>query len=128
MAFHSKLKPFPPGVSGNPGGRPKGRSITARLRELLEQTSINGQQIKDGKQIADLVAELVIKSTLMGDSRLLSILLDRTEGPVGQKVETAGSSDDVQGIREYLKPKRKAEAKPRSKPKRSGNKQGGKGR
>jgi Ca2+-transporting ATPase len=41
------------GQSGNPGGRPKGRSVTAAIRELLEHEH-------NGKPIADLIAEQLL--------------------------------------------------------------------
>lgn len=72
-----------PGQSGNPGGRPKGRSITARLRALLEQEH-------GGKQLADLVAERFLKDVLQGKLGHLKEMLDRLEGPVPSKTEVSG--------------------------------------
>lgn len=80
------LKPFKPGQSGNPGGRPKGLSITARLRALLEKGEINGEPIKGGQQVADLVAESIVKQAISGNAPLIKELLDRTEGKVPDRL------------------------------------------
>ncbi len=42
---------FKPGRSGNPAGRPKGRTLGARLCELLEATSFPGVEIPEGKTL-----------------------------------------------------------------------------
>jgi len=79
---------FQPGKSGNPGGRPKGLSVTAEIRALLAQDH-------NGKRIAKLVAERLIKEALSGKHAHLQILLDRTEGGVNHKlrVEAADSTE-----------------------------------
>lgn len=87
MANPGNLKPFAKGRSGNPGGRPAGRSVTARLRELLEAGEIDGRAIKGGKQVADLVAEVLLKGALQGDPKLIAMLLDRTEGKASNSVD-----------------------------------------
>jgi hypothetical protein len=71
---------FQPGTTGNPNGRPKGRSITARIRELLERDEINGIPIENGKQVADLIAEAVVARAASGDLAFVNLVLDRTEG------------------------------------------------
>jgi hypothetical protein len=38
----ANLKPWPKGVSGNPGGRPKKKAITEELERLLEEEAPNG--------------------------------------------------------------------------------------
>jgi Family of unknown function (DUF5681) len=68
---------FKPGQSPNPGGRPKGRSVSSRLRELLEN-----EAGKNGKQIADLLAEVIIKAALKGDHKFVETVLNRTEGKI----------------------------------------------
>ena len=73
-----------PGKSGNPGGMVPGRSVTARLRDLLNKGEINGKPIKDGKQVADLLAEVILKAALQGDHKFVTTLLDRTEGKVAE--------------------------------------------
>ena len=59
-----------PGQSGNPGGRPKGKSITAELRKLLDK----------GTTAEDL-AEILLK---MGKKDLAALreVLDRSDGKV----------------------------------------------
>ena len=84
-------KGFRPGVSGNPGGRPKGRSITARLREALESNRLGNNNIKEGKTVLDLVVEAILTEAAAGNARIIKELLDRIEG----KVATAAPEVDV---------------------------------
>lgn len=90
-----------PGQSGNPGGMPKGRSITARLRQLLDETKLTKEQ---GETILDRIAMQVIRKSLKGDHRFVETLLDRTEGKVPIQVQTPDV--DLEAVREKLKAKR----------------------
>lgn len=92
-------KGFLPGQSGNPNGRPKGRSITSRLRDILEREEINGKPLRDGKQVADLVAEALIKGARRGDIRHLQELLNRVEGKVPDKHMVTGADGGVLKIK-----------------------------
>jgi hypothetical protein len=92
VANPENLKPFPPGISGNPNGRPKGRSLTARLRDLLDQYELEGKQIPDGKQVADLVVEGLVIGAAKGNSRNLQELFNRVEGKVTDRVEHVGGN------------------------------------
>jgi hypothetical protein len=67
----------------NPGGRPKGKSVTAFLREILDQEH-------NGKAIARLLAERLAKDALHGKLGHLKEVLDRTEGAAKQTVEVQG--------------------------------------
>lgn len=69
--------PWQPGESGNPKGRPKGTSITDRLRKIVERD--------DGK-VADALAQAAAKAALKGDFRFWNAILDRLEGPVPQRL------------------------------------------
>lgn len=79
---------FQAGQTGNPGGRPKGRSVTSRLRELLEQHGLGGDE--EAKTNLDLIAERIIAACLNGDHKFIETLLDRTEG----KAATRSADDD----------------------------------
>ncbi len=77
---NANLVPIKPGEALNPGGRPKGESITAQLRSMLNEKD------KDGKSNAEKIAELLIREAQKPNSRHLAALikeiLDRTEGKV----------------------------------------------
>jgi len=66
---------FRPGQSGNPSGRPKGRTITSELAELLDQVDDQGETVR-----ALLAKQLVTLS--FRDLKALKLLLDRTYGRV----------------------------------------------
>ena len=83
---------FKPGQSGNPGGRPKGRSVSARLRERLQT------EIKGNRQLADLVTDIIIARVLKGDHKFLETLLNRTEGKVREAEPDNASLTDQELI------------------------------
>jgi hypothetical protein len=78
----ANLKPFQPGQSGNPGGRPKGRSLTALLRDRLDEVDE-----ATGKTIAQLVVEGWLNAARDGNVPAIKEALDRTEGKVPDKVQ-----------------------------------------
>jgi hypothetical protein len=69
-----------PGQSGNPGGRPKGRSVTSELRDLLDNEH-------NGKRLAAIIAELIMKGALQGKLDYLREIIDRTEGKAPAMLE-----------------------------------------
>ena len=78
----SNLRPWQKGdPSPNPKGRPKGTSISTRLRELVEG---------DEGKVADAIAKACIKAALRGDHRFVKEIMDRLEGKVKDKVEVDG--------------------------------------
>ena len=78
------LKPFKPGQSGNPGGRPKKRLIDEVLTELLE-TADSSEALA--------VARALIKKAKKGDSKAAQLVAERTQGKPKQKIEMSGSLD-----------------------------------
>jgi hypothetical protein len=92
---------FKPGNNANPGGRPKGLSIGKRLRNLLERTELGGQPLPDGKQIADILAEQLVRAAMELDAKFVREVLDRAYGtvtpapPEGGEVEARGVLTDT---------------------------------
>jgi hypothetical protein len=86
VPFPNPTTQFKPGQSGNPGGCPPGRSLTARLRDLLEKGEIGGKPIKDGRQVADLLMEALLKGALKGDVRHIQEVYNRVEGKVPDRI------------------------------------------
>lgn len=75
---------FKPGEEwqGNRGGRPKGRSLTAILREALDATEIGGKPIENGDRVADVLVNALIGHAVAGNASLMKEILNRVDGPV----------------------------------------------
>lgn len=84
----ANLRPFKPGQSGNPGGRPKGKSLTALLRERLDEVDP-----ATGKTIAEMVVEGWVNAARDGNVPAIKEALDRTEGKVPDKLETKNDTN-----------------------------------
>jgi len=69
------LKPFPPGVSGNPGGRPKTASLSKAYREILDRVNP-----KTGLTGAQEVAEALFREAKKGNIWAAKELATLTEG------------------------------------------------
>jgi hypothetical protein len=91
-AAHLAAHRFQPGQSGNPGGRPKARSITTVLRERLDE-AIAGD--KDVRAAVERLVEAVLKQAIAGDLKALALLLERTEGPPPAKGDEAARGGAV---------------------------------
>ena len=86
QATNRRLPPvetrFKPGQSGNPNGRPKGQSITAILRRLLDEETGHG---KNRKTRAEKLAKALIEYAGRGrggDAAYAKEVLNRVEGAV----------------------------------------------
>lgn len=71
---NANLIPIKPGEVLNPGGRPKGKSITAELRKLIDK----GTNAEDMAQVLYDMAKKLNPSQIAA----LKELLDRTDGKV----------------------------------------------
>lgn len=74
---------FKPGQSGNPGGRPKGQSLSALLRELLDEVQ------KNGKTLGESVSRALIAAAKRGNVKAFNAIADRVDGKVPNKIEGA---------------------------------------
>jgi Family of unknown function (DUF5681) len=68
----ANLKPFQPGVSGNPGGRRKKPITDEVLKKLLE--------IRRKKSRAERIAEKIVAGAEKGKLDFINVALDRSEG------------------------------------------------
>jgi hypothetical protein len=83
----SGLRPFPKGVSGNPGGRPKTAVLSKALRKLLASPK---PRDKYGRTWAVVIAHALAKKAARGIVVAIKEAGDRTEGRPAQAVELAG--------------------------------------
>lgn len=95
------LKPWKPGESGNPGGRPKTKLLTSELQRLLEQEAPKS----NGQTWATVIAEALLVKARKGDVRAISELANRMEGRAAQAV--AVDLDATDGLAEALAKARK---------------------
>jgi len=76
---------FAAGVSGNPNGRPKSRTLSEAYRAALKEPLPDGS----GRTYADAVAEMLCKNAATGDVASARELADRTEGKPRQALDVA---------------------------------------
>jgi hypothetical protein len=103
----ANLKPFKPGESGNPGGRPKRQPLTDYLKEQLEQ-EIPQSMLDAMKEVprqvfldvyvakptfGQMIAFKLVAMSAKGDVMAMRELLDRVEGKVAQKTQLTGLDD-----------------------------------
>ncbi|OIN55864.1 DUF5681 domain-containing protein [Arsenicibacter rosenii] len=103
------LKPFPPGTSGNPKGRPKG-PISQLLKEFGESSEIvfsvsitrGGKKASseatisagDDRTINELIAAKLLQMAMDGDIKAIREVLNRTEGRPHQSVTLSRGTED----------------------------------
>ena len=85
------LKPWPKGVSGNPGGRPKTKVLSQAYRDQLEQVVPGDPQ---GSTFAEKIAEALATKALKGDVQAARELADRSEGKAQQSVAIRNTNDE----------------------------------
>jgi hypothetical protein len=93
MGKIENLKPWQPGQSGNPGGRPRTKLITSELERMLEQEAPTA----NGRTWAAVIAEALLKKARNGDVRVIAELANRIEGEACQTVDL-----DLEGLAERL--------------------------
>jgi hypothetical protein len=77
------LKPWPKGVSGNPGGRPAKTPLTDVLAALLQSSCADDPA---QRTYAEVIAEVLLQRACVGDIRAVREIADRVEGRPSQSV------------------------------------------
>ncbi|MGB8888853.1 MAG: DUF5681 domain-containing protein [Candidatus Korobacteraceae bacterium] len=95
------LKPWPKGVSGNAGGRPKTKLLTDELERLLGEKAPKGK----GQTWAAVIAEALLKRASKGDVRAITELGNRVEGRPVQALQV--DADLNESLPERLEAARK---------------------
>jgi len=85
----ANLRPFPKGVSGNPGGRPKGQSLTAELRRLAMEGDTPRQ-----------IAQQIIEKARTGSIDHLRLLFDRCEGLLTKPISVEAKDKPLESLTE----------------------------
>jgi hypothetical protein len=67
-----------PGVSGNPGGRPRSKALSHAAREVLQTGN---------PTVAERIAKKIADQAISGDVRAAEFLRDSSEGRPAQRVE-----------------------------------------
>jgi len=95
-------RPFPPGVSGNPEGRPKKENTFSDIcRELLQSKEIDitytfpkkGQMVtshmhmQSDKTMNHSLAAVLIKEGMSGNVKAIQEIIDRTDGKPKQTID-----------------------------------------
>ena len=82
-------KKFKPGVSGNPGGRPKNTPYTDAHRQLAN-ASVDDLRISKGDSVAVAVAKAAAREAIMGKIQATKEIADRVEGTATQRLRVEG--------------------------------------
>lgn len=78
---NGKATQFKPGQSGNPNGRPVGKTLTERVRDALESNPDR----------AEAIVQAGIRAAEEGDFQFWKYLFDRLEGTPAQNVKVEGN-------------------------------------
>jgi len=81
----SKRTRFQPGVSGNPGGRPKSKLLSEAYKRALEAEILTGKF--KGLTEAEVIAQRLLDEAKKGKVNAASELADRVEGKPRQSYE-----------------------------------------
>src|ERR1700739_2105986 len=93
------LKPWPKGVSGNPGGRPKKRPITDRYyqkaEEPLSEKDCKRLKVPIGATWGDLLAQRQFQAAEKGSTNAAREIREAIEGRAPQRLEITGPQRKV---------------------------------
>ena len=99
------LKPYKPGESGNPAGRPPGLGIVDIFNRLLARKIKFKDPLSDNLEVEMTVKErlafAMMAKALKGGEKAMEIILDRTDGKVALPMKlsgTVGGSAPIQRV------------------------------
>lgn len=96
------LKPFKPGQSGNPAGRPPGRGIVDIFNRLLEKKVKFANPFDGFKETEITVRERIalaqIIKAIEGGEKSFELIMDRIEGKIPLPMKLSGSVGGEQPI------------------------------
>jgi hypothetical protein len=81
---------FQPGVSGNPGGRPKTKPITDELRQLLDESYACRERRFKGQSNARVLAVRMFEIAIAGDVGAANQIANRLDGAVPVRQQLSG--------------------------------------
>lgn len=94
---YPNLKPFKPGQSGNPGGRPKGK-VTSKIENILDEKVARD---KEGRTYLDKLARSIVDRAIKKNDVLAKEILNRTDGPVTETEDQTHVTINVSGFPHY---------------------------
>ena len=83
MGRIENLKPWPKGVSGNPGGRPRKKLIDEALEELLSN---------ENSEIASDIAQKLLEKARNGDLKAIQVVVERVQGRPHPQMEISAAT------------------------------------
>ena len=86
------LRPWQPGQSGNPGGRPKRKLLTDAYARILD-IPVPGD--KEGHTFAEAIAFAMAKEAIKGKVNAAAEIADRVEGRALQQIKMTETSDPL---------------------------------
>lgn len=84
-------KPFQPGQSGNPGGRPKTKPFRDALKRVLEEAGKDDERLR-------LIAEALLGKAATGDVQAIKEMADRLDGKSTQPISGDDEADAIKVI------------------------------
>ncbi len=101
MPFPNRETQFKPGQSGNPGGRPRGTTLTKLIAGLLEKDELKDVDLNGGPKVADAMVHTIVKKAIEGDYRFVELVMNRIDGKVPNPI-TIDTHDTTELVRGYL--------------------------
>jgi len=104
------LKPFPKGVSGNPGGRPKYKAISEAIRHILTLDDI--ESFVPSTVAEKLALTRIRQAMLKGGLYEAEYVTDRAEGKAVATVRSTVNLSDAEFVFDILSPDAAGSEKP----------------